>query len=612
MALLDNTGLERLWAHIMSVIGGKVDAEDGKGLSTNDYTTEDKNKLDTLTDLVGDTSVADQIADGIAGISHPVTSVNNKTGVVNLTYSDVGAEKSGAANTAFNSAKSYTDLQIAAITHPVTKVNNKTGVVTLTAADVGADAAGTAATLYAESLAYTEDRLADLVGDTKVSTQIDNAIVNKVDKEAGKGLSTNDYTTAEKNKLANITASADSVSFTQSVTSGTKIGTITINGSGTDIYAPAQSATNATQSAAGLMSADDKKKLDGIATGANKTTVDTELSSSSTNPVQNKVVQAAIGGIYNTISTLVGDTSVADQIDNALEGIVDATIFYVTFTKQANDEYTADKTFAEISNAYLGGQYVVGIVDRNETFMPHIQLLYFIRDSIIGFYGLTNGKNSILLYMLADGSLMVEELDSFAFESNITDAIAAIEYPVTKVNNQTGAINLTYSDVGADASGSASSALTQAKNYTDTELTRLVGDTNVSTQIDQALGTVASGVPIVTASSTNGYIYTATAAGITSLKTGTMLIIVPNMDCNSQVSVLNVNNLGNKYIARRVSYSNDVEYLSSLSWLKSGKPYLLVYDGEMWVAEGGNTGSLIVVSDTQPASPATGTLWFQI
>lgn len=43
--------------------------------------------------------------------------------------------------------------------------------------------------------------------------------------------------------------------------------------------------SDATQTAHGLMSVSDKKKLDGIAEGANKTTVDSELSSTSTNPV---------------------------------------------------------------------------------------------------------------------------------------------------------------------------------------------------------------------------------------------------------------------------------------------------------------------------------------
>ena len=44
----------------------------------------------------------------------------------------------------------------------------------------------------------------------------------------------------------------------------------------------------------GFMSAEDKVKLDGIAVGANKTIVDSALSDSSTNPVQNKIIKAAL------------------------------------------------------------------------------------------------------------------------------------------------------------------------------------------------------------------------------------------------------------------------------------------------------------------------------
>ena len=53
------------------------------------------------------------------------------------------------------------------------------------------------------------------------------------------------------------------------------------------------------QSSNGLMSSTDKVRLDGIATGANKTTVDTALSSTSTNPVQNKVVNAQLTSLNN-------------------------------------------------------------------------------------------------------------------------------------------------------------------------------------------------------------------------------------------------------------------------------------------------------------------------
>lgn len=94
MAFLDTTGLEHLWAQIISKLGNKVDKVDGKGLSTNDYTTDEKTKLsgieegankiivdselssdstnpaqnkvvttaiNGLNDLVGDTTVASQI-----------------------------------------------------------------------------------------------------------------------------------------------------------------------------------------------------------------------------------------------------------------------------------------------------------------------------------------------------------------------------------------------------------------------------------------------------------------------------------------------------------------------------------------------------------------------
>ena len=54
--------------------------------------------------------------------------------------------------------------------------------------------------------------------------------------------------------------------------------------------------SKASGDADGLMSKEDFTKLGGIAEGANKTIVDTALSATSTNPVQNKVVNTALGG----------------------------------------------------------------------------------------------------------------------------------------------------------------------------------------------------------------------------------------------------------------------------------------------------------------------------
>lgn len=66
------------------------------------------------------------------------------------------------------------------------------------------------------------------------------------------------------------------------------------------------STAEATTGAAGLMSAADKAKLDGVEAGANKTTVDAALDAASENPVQNKAVKAALDG---KLSTLGGEIS---------------------------------------------------------------------------------------------------------------------------------------------------------------------------------------------------------------------------------------------------------------------------------------------------------------
>lgn len=64
----------------------------------------------------------------------------------------------------------------------------------------------------------------------------------------------------------------------------------------------------ATQSINGLMSKADKTKLDGIAAGANKTDVDSSLSGESIRPVQNRVVKSALDGkLDKTGGTLTGN-----------------------------------------------------------------------------------------------------------------------------------------------------------------------------------------------------------------------------------------------------------------------------------------------------------------
>lgn len=76
--------------------------------------------------------------------------------------------------------------------------------------------------------------------------------------------------------------------------------------------------SNATATASGFMSNTDKSKLDGVSTGANKTIVDASFSATSTNPVQNKVVKAALDAKASSSHTHT--TSQVSGLDAALSG----------------------------------------------------------------------------------------------------------------------------------------------------------------------------------------------------------------------------------------------------------------------------------------------------
>lgn len=99
--------------------------------------------------------------------------------------------------------------------------------------------------------------------------------------------------------------------------------TITLRGSDGSTFNVTDSNTvygNATASAAGLMSAADKAKLDGVAAGSNHITVDSELSTISTNPVQNKVIKSAFDGKSNTGHTHDDRYYTETEINTKLNG----------------------------------------------------------------------------------------------------------------------------------------------------------------------------------------------------------------------------------------------------------------------------------------------------
>ena len=150
---------------------------------------------------------------------------------------------------------------------------------------------------------------------------IDTEITKKVDKVTGKGLSTNDYTTAEKNKLFDIETGANN--YTHPTTSGNKhipsggsVGQILIwSSDGTAVWGDDKDTTysNATTSDNGLMSKEDKTKLNG-ATNLN---------------TANEIVMRDINGNFSagTITAdLQGNASTSSKLQTPIKIILSGQI----------------------------------------------------------------------------------------------------------------------------------------------------------------------------------------------------------------------------------------------------------------------------------------------
>lgn len=155
---LDSNGLLYFWSKIVAKFVAK---EDGKGLSTNDYTTTEKQKL--------------------AGIA-------------------AGAEVN--VNADWNASSG--DAQILnkpTIPAKTSELTNDSGFIT--SSDIPEGAAASTTLPKMASVATVGTEMAFARGD-----HIHPSDTTKVDKVEGKGLSTNDYTTEEKTKLNGVATGA--------------------------------------------------------------------------------------------------------------------------------------------------------------------------------------------------------------------------------------------------------------------------------------------------------------------------------------------------------------------------------------------------------------------
>lgn len=278
-----------------TAIQSKVDKIDGFGLSSNDYTSQEKTKLAGLSNYTLPTA-SDTVKGGIkvgtgltmngevlsatgGGMADSVewdnvlskpkfatvatsgayndltgrpkfatvatsgsyTDLSNKPTIptVDVTKSYVDTQLATKANASNVYTKAEVDSKVSSVYRVKGSVASYANLPTVgvTIGDVY-NVNDTGANYVATSTTPTWDKLSETVDLSGYATTaaMNSALGNKVDKVSGKSLSTNDYTTAEKNKLAGIAASANNYSLpaaTSSVLGGVKTSTGITNSSGT-------------------------------------------------------------------------------------------------------------------------------------------------------------------------------------------------------------------------------------------------------------------------------------------------------------------------------------------------------------------------------------------
>ena len=261
-------------AVLNSVLNAKVDKVDGKVLSTNDYTTAEKNKLSGIE----------------AGAEkNKVNSVNGQTGSVNIKIpsklSQLTNDKNYKTETEIQSMiNSASSLKKEVVTSLPTK--GKDDVIYLIKDPKGKDNNNYLEYLWINgAFELIGNTQVDLTGYAKES-YVDTKVEGKVDKDGNKVLSDNNYTNTDKAKVDAIPSNPkytdttyDLSPYAKKADVDTKLGnkvdkvsgkTLSSNDftnthkSKLDNLTSTATGNEATTSNRGYMSASDKKKLNGI------------------------------------------------------------------------------------------------------------------------------------------------------------------------------------------------------------------------------------------------------------------------------------------------------------------------------------------------------------
>jgi hypothetical protein len=218
---------------IIYSLTNKVDKVVGKELSSNDFTTSEKIKLTIITGVnSGDESLATIKSKlGITSLSGANTGdqdLSSFATITNLGLKVSIAELDSGLSLKANSNDMTSSLGLKANTTDLTTglslKANSTDMTSLLGLKANTTDLTTGLSLKANSTDMTS-----LLGLKANTTDLTSGLAIKVDKVTGKELSTNDYTTTEKTKLAAITGTNGGDETTATIK--TKLGISTLSGS---------------------------------------------------------------------------------------------------------------------------------------------------------------------------------------------------------------------------------------------------------------------------------------------------------------------------------------------------------------------------------------------